>query len=280
MSGIENNRYNEVKEYDDTVNDVIIVDEKGWFDVDDDSPMHVSEIANEIYYHLREVENEDRPSYNYMSKQVQITSEMRKVIIDWLVEVHYHCELINDTLYLTINILDRYLSKVIVPKGKFQLVAITSMFIACKFEENYPPTASDFIFVCENAYSEDELFDMERYILATIEFKLLIPTPLFFLRRFTKAANFDYRGHSLCKYIMELSFLELDILKYIPSLIAASSLLLARKMLKIEPLWTKKLEQYTYYKEEELKECSFELNKILWKSKKLVILFFERKVYS
>jgi hypothetical protein len=36
---------------------------------------------------------------------------MRGILIDWLVEVHYKFKMLPETLYLTVNLIDRYLEK-------------------------------------------------------------------------------------------------------------------------------------------------------------------------
>lgn len=81
----------------------------------------------------------DGQVHDYMSLQTDINSKMRSILIDWLVEVHRKFDLMPESLYLTINIVDRYLSMKIVPRRELQLVGISSMLIACKYEEIWAP---------------------------------------------------------------------------------------------------------------------------------------------
>lgn len=74
-----------------------------------------------------------------MNSQPDINSKMRAILIDWLVEVHRKFELMPESLYLTINIVDRYLSMKVVSRRELQLVGIGSMLIACKYEEIWAP---------------------------------------------------------------------------------------------------------------------------------------------
>jgi hypothetical protein len=74
---------------------------------------------------------------DYMNSQPDINVKMRSILIDWLIEVHRRFELMPETLYLTINILDRYLSMKNVSRRELQLVGIGSMLLACKYEESY-----------------------------------------------------------------------------------------------------------------------------------------------
>ena len=55
---------------------------------------------------------------------------MRAILVDWLVEVHMKMRLVPETLYLTVNIIDRYLAKTEVSRPKLQLVIVTSLLIA------------------------------------------------------------------------------------------------------------------------------------------------------
>lgn len=86
---------------------------------------------------------------NYMDSQPEINARMRSILIDWLTEVHSKFELMPETLYLTINIVDRYLSRTFVSRRELQLVGISSMLIACKYEEIWAPQVV-FSLVCNH----------------------------------------------------------------------------------------------------------------------------------
>jgi len=86
---------------------------------------------------------------------------MREILVDWLVEVHLKFKLLQETLYLTVNIIDRFLEKENVMRNKLQLVGVTAMLIASKYEEIYPPIVTDFVYITDNAYSKKEILEME-----------------------------------------------------------------------------------------------------------------------
>jgi len=86
---------------------------------------------------------------------------MRSVLLDWLVDVHYKFKLLPETLFLTVNLIDRYLEKVEINRKRLQLVGVTSMFIASKYEEIYAPEVKDFAYVTDSAYTKQEILDME-----------------------------------------------------------------------------------------------------------------------
>lgn len=64
---------------------------------------------------------------------------MRAILIDWLIEVHKKFELVPESLYLTINIVDRFLAVKTIPRRELQLAGISAMLIACKYEEIWAP---------------------------------------------------------------------------------------------------------------------------------------------
>lgn len=108
---------------------------------------------------------------------------MRAILIDWLVDVHLKFKLLPESLFLTINLIDRYLSRERVGKEKLQLVGVTCMLIASKYEEIYAPIVSDFVYITDNAYSKEEILRMERKIISTLNFDLQITSSLRFLER-------------------------------------------------------------------------------------------------
>lgn len=96
-------------------------------------------------------------SYGYMERQEDINEKMRAILIDWLIEVHLKFKLVPESLFLTVNLIDRYLEKETVNRQKLQLVGVTAMLIACKYEEIYPPIVKDFVYITDNAYTKEEI---------------------------------------------------------------------------------------------------------------------------
>lgn len=113
---------------------------------------------------------------------------MRKVLIDWLIDVHFNFKLLPETLFITINLLDRFTGKLQIPRKKYQLVGATCLFIASKYEEIYPPLIKDFKFITDNAYTIEEIKNMEKNILEQLDFEVTMPTSLRFLERYAKLA--------------------------------------------------------------------------------------------
>ncbi|CAB4432861.1 unnamed protein product [Rhizophagus irregularis] len=228
-----------------------------WEDLDADDfydPMMISEYAVDIFKYLKELESEIMPKPDYMSSQSELSWRMRGILVDWLIEVHHKFRLLPETLFLAVNIIDRFLSVRVVSLVKLQLVGITGLFIAAKYEELLAPSIKNFIYMADNGYTEEEILKAERYVLTTIDFKLCYPNPMNFLRRSSKADHFDIQARTVAKYLMEISLVDYKFLPLPPSMIAAAALYLSRKMLNRSE-WHANLIHYSQYTEEELQQC-------------------------
>mmetsp|Transcript_23437 Transcript_23437/g.73461 ORF Transcript_23437/g.73461 Transcript_23437/m.73461 type:complete len:435 (+) Transcript_23437:149-1453(+) len=233
-------------------------EEMPWKDVDaatKDDPQMCAQYVNEIYAHLRHKEVERRPSVSYMDElQSDINATMRGILVDWLVEVAEEYKLVPDTLFLSVSCIDRYLSVNQVVRSKLQLVGVTCMLIAAKYEEIYAPQVDEFCYITDNTYSRQEVLNMERTLLTTLDFELTTPTTKSFLRRFLKAAEADTKVEFLASYLAELTLVEYGFMKYMPSMVAASAVFLAQFTLN-KPPWTPTLQHYAQYQPQELIDC-------------------------
>ncbi|XP_078152263.1 cyclin-A3-1-like isoform X2 [Carex rostrata] len=231
-------------------------------------PQIVAPYASDIYQYLRsmEVEPKRRPLHNYMeATQVDLTADMRGVLIDWLVDVAEDYKLVSDTLYLTVSYVDRFLSYNAIKRDKLQLLGASSMLIASKYEDITPPHVNDFCFVTADTYNKQEIVEMESDVLAFLKFEMGNPTVRTFLRRFIRDGQ-EYSKYSnlelefLAHYLAELSLIDYGCIKFLPSVVAASAVFLARFTLQPTNYpWSTKLERSTGYKVSELKECIYAL---------------------
>uniref|UniRef100_A0A8C6W7B5 Cyclin B1 n=1 Tax=Nannospalax galili TaxID=1026970 RepID=A0A8C6W7B5_NANGA len=179
----------------------------------------------------------------------EVTGNMRAILIDWLIQVQMKFRLLQETMYMTVSIIDRFMQNNCVPKKMLQLVGVTAMFIASKYEEMYPPEIGDFAFVTNNTYTKHQIRQMEMKILRVLNFSLGRPLPLHFLRRASKIGEVDVEQHTLAKYLMELTMLDYDMVHFPPSQIAAGAFCLALKILD-NGEWTPILQHYLSYTEE------------------------------
>ncbi|XP_047323314.1 putative cyclin-A3-1 [Impatiens glandulifera] len=229
----------------------------------DDSQMcdgYVTDIY--VYLHNMEKEAKRRPLQDYIEKvQKDVTANMRGVLVDWLVEVAEEYKLQSDTLYLSISYIDKFLSTNPINKKRLQLLGVSSMLIASKFEEIKPPTVDDFCYITDYTYRKEDVVKMEADILKSLKFEVSSPTILTFLRRFARISEEDYKNPMLefellgC-YLAELSLLDYGCLKFLPSMIASSVVFLSRFIFHPDKHpWNANLQKYSGYKAADLKEC-------------------------
>lgn len=188
----------------------------------------VAEYVVEIFEYLQNLEQTTMPNPDYMEHQEHLEWHLRGVLVDWLIEVHTRFHLLPETLFLAVNIIDRFLSTRVVELDKLQLVGITAMFIASKYEEVLSPHVQNFKHVADDGFSEEEILKAERFVLAAPNYDLSYPNPMNFLRRISKADNYDIQTRTLGKYLLEISLLDHRFMKYSPSQTAAASMYLAR----------------------------------------------------
>lgn len=217
-------------------------DKENWDDV-----YQISNYAMDIFNYLK-----SREDFfvipDYMHKQAHITKLMRSLLVDWMVEIQESFELNHETLYLGVKLVDSYLSKVTVDKTNLQCVGAAAMFIACKYDERITPQIDDFLYVCDNAYSKNDLIRMEINILKVVDFQLGMPLSYRFLRRYARTEKVTMPILTLARFILELSLMEYTTVTMRDSQLAAASLFLALQMKKVSG-WTRSLEFYTGRKE-------------------------------
>ena len=171
------------------------------------------------------------PNSNYMVNQPDINEKMRRILVDWLLKVHGKFKLLPETLYLTVNIIDRYLSQEIVTRKILQLIGVTAMHIACKYEEIYPPEANDFVYITDNAYTKKELLDTEYKILKTLNFDLTFASAFRYLERLCTVSDNETLLPKAQKF-MDQCLSEYNMIQYEPSTLASGALYYAHAVEK------------------------------------------------
>jgi len=229
----------------------VIKDAKDLDTEDLDDPLMVAEYVHEIFDYMKQLEITTQPNPDYMSNQGELEWKMRGILVDWLLEVHTRFRLLPETLFLAVNIIDRFLSAKVVQLDRLQLVGVTAMFIASKYEEVLSPHVQNFVHVADDGFTEAEILSAERFVLASLNYDLSYPNPMNFLRRISKADNYDIQTRTLGKYLLEIGCLDHRFLKHTPSLVAAASMYLARLALDRGP-WDATLSKYAGYTEHEI----------------------------
>ncbi|TRY82220.1 hypothetical protein DNTS_023865 [Danionella cerebrum] len=218
---------------------------------DGDMPQLCSEYVKDIYSYLHHLEEQQsiRPCY---MRGYDINGRMRTLLIDWLIQVHSRFQLLQETLYMTVAVLDRFLQVQPVTRKKLQLVGVTAMLIACKYEEMFVPLVGDFVYIADDAFTKAQIRAMEMLMLRTLNFELGRPLALHFLRRASKAGNADAEKHTLAKYFLELTLLDYDMVHFKPSETAAAALFLSQLLLD-DLKWSPTQQYYSNYDEAHLK---------------------------
>jgi hypothetical protein len=225
------------------------------------------EYMNKIYYNLLKEEEEGivpKPRYNYMKEQKEINEQMRSILIDWIIDVHYKFGFTDETLFMTVLIIDRYLTVKQITRAKLQLLGITALMIACKHEEIDLPKVDDFIYITDNAYVKDEVLKMENDVLKELSFNLLYPSQIKFFEYLSIHFGFDKKKHMMGKYLMESFLIDIKCTKYKPSIISSACCYIVMKFFKMENYqesYDKKfysliINDDSKYTEHEIKECA------------------------
>lgn len=218
-----------------------------------------------------------QPNANYLAGHPQLTASSRAVLVDWLVEVSVTFNLRMSTLFLSIRLLDSYMTLVkgSVPKRLLQLVGATAMMIASKFEEVTPPDLQDFIYVAADAYTKDQFLRMEVQMLTVLDFRMATPTAAHFVEH---AATSPLEAQ-VAQFFLELTLGEYSMIRHAPSHLACAALLLARRVLKLSPVWPVSTAADMQASEESLHTCVKEMDTI-WHASKHSSLHAVRKKFK
>jgi len=213
-----------------------------------------------------------------MTRQTDINSKMRAILIDWLVEVHLKFKLRDETLFLTVNIIDRYLSCVVITRDKLQLVGVTALLISSKFEEIYFPELKEFVDITDKTYTKEQILEMEGRILHKLNFELNATSSLKFLDRYTRVHNLDLESEIYMKarYLLELVLIEYGMVQYPPSKIAVSALCVACKLSEAID-WSSNLEKACQYNRGEIISCMKDMVLLLHRNKRMMLYAVKNK---
>ena len=220
-------------------------------------PQQVALYAGSITNHMKSLENNTcyMVDPDYINQQSDVNSKMRKILVEWLIEVHNRYRMVQEVLHLCVNIIDRFMSSNRINREKLQLLGISALLIASKFEEIYPPSVHRFIYLSENAVDLEEILEMEGKILCFLDFRLLGPSTNKFFERFAEIFNMNETGRLIGKCLLDLALIEYKCLKYKKSLLAASAVIVALRILGIN-IEEKEQKEKMGYDKEELEECS------------------------
>ena len=215
------------------------------------------EYQEEIIPYLISLENEKRINPNYMSKQNDINEKMRMILIDWLIEVHLKFKLLPETLFLTINFIDRYLQNNQTPRDKLQLIAVSSLL----------PEISSFVYITDNAYTKEEILNYEIKILGDLEYDITYPTSLRFLEILLIKLNLSKDNIFINKmmYLIELCFSKLYFYNftYLELVLSCCLFLYEKNLIMTQNVIKCFNLGDNYNKMEKIKKCIFEIKNLV-----------------
>eukprot|EP00731_Ephydatia_muelleri_P035472 Em0127g2a len=224
--------------------------------MDKEDPFFCLEYAKDIYEHLRSLEVRYQLSADYFDVQHFIHPQMRAIVVDWMVCVQVKFQLLQDTLFLSVTLLDRFLAVHPILKEELQLVGITALLIASKYEEVCALQVDDLIYVTDNSYTASNVHAMESLMLKTLGYFLGTPTALCFLRWYSRVAQLSIEAHTMAKFLMELGIAQYFVHRYLPSMLAAAAICFSTRLLQNDSCkWTTNFEHFIGYTESDLRPC-------------------------
>lgn len=220
----------------------------------------VSIYAPKIFQSYYEMERscEIKP---YLLKHSGITDNSRSYVINIMMRVSRKMKLENDTLHTSVNILDRYFSQcsyMVSDSIDLLLISTTCVMIAIKYIES-GGNADDYfdLMTCikESRLKKKDLVSCEAKVMTTISWSIFSPTTFTYIDRFLRASKANDLERSIAQCICDRALLGYSLLRYLPSHLAATFVLLSREINKREILWTSTLIYYTSYNIRDLFEC-------------------------
>eukprot|EP00826_Nyctotherus_ovalis_P038032 TRINITY_DN3528_c0_g1_i2.p2 TRINITY_DN3528_c0_g1~~TRINITY_DN3528_c0_g1_i2.p2 ORF type:complete len:270 (-),score=55.35 TRINITY_DN3528_c0_g1_i2:1028-1837(-) len=234
------------------------------------------------------------------AREMEVTDKMRAILSDWMVDVHTQFRLLPQTLFLAINLLDRYLQSQKTSQERLQLLGASVLMVAAKYEETLYPETKDIEFITEGCCKADEVLKMEGEILGSLGFAVTVVTPCSLLEIFVERLKevYDTMSKGLvlpppwknlklhAEYILELQMAEYKMLKYLPSVLTAGSLYLSWKVFKtIEPRrrildWPQEMNDIVRHTEREIRDCAKDLYVIMKNAERNPLQAVRRKYMS
>ena len=225
------------------------------------------EYLNDIWKSFIEKEKYNNYSFNdIINIQIDIKYQMRCILIDWIISLQNKFFKKSSTLFLTINLIDRYLSKKSIHRTKFQLLGVTSLFIAFKYEEIYMKNINDFIDLTARAFDKAEILSMEKTIINLVEFNLDLPLSNDFFDLLSTVYKFDKKEYNFGCFLLEAFLLDINCCKYKQSQIGLATcfiILRLRQMKRINPIEDNNFIEY-YCKE-------YKINFEIWKDYDIIV---------
>ncbi|PUZ76458.1 hypothetical protein GQ55_1G292800 [Panicum hallii var. hallii] len=223
----------------------------------------------ETILRAQEEDVKSRPSTDYMATTQggRMSPEMRTALVSWMTGITRRYDLAPVTLHRAVSYADRFLSARPLSDASahgLNLLGAAAVYAAAKYEDQaavYKLKARE-IARHGGFATGREVVDMERALLAALDYRLSGPTAHTFVEHFTRdygqekgddlGPELRFRAHDFA----DVSLLHYGCLELKPSAVAAAAMLLAMRTLKPSyrrmVAWGRELEELTGYKPKDL----------------------------
>ncbi|KAL3450177.1 cyclin-like protein [Aspergillus insuetus] len=225
----------------------LIARERQYAIADELSRIASEEYREDVLSHMLDMDASTLPDVESIDIQTEIQWFMRPYLLDFLIEAHTAFQLLPSTLFLTVNLLDRYCSKRVVYKRHYQLVGCAALLIAAKYgdKKDRVPTIRELKSMCCSLYDDDMFIQMEWHVLQTLGWTIGHPTVDSFLQMAVLDTPYDPEVEHLALYISEISLFHREFVSKPSFDLARASLALARCILnRPQPRHTEWAAQY------------------------------------
>ena len=173
------------------------------------------------------------PDVSSIDLQPEIEYFMRGYLLDFLVEAHGAFKLLPETLFLAVNLLDRYCSKRVVYSRHYQLVGCASLLLAAKYgdKKDRVPLLKELEVMCQSTYTADMIRQMEWHVLQTVNWQIGHSTIDHFIQIQLVNIEYDEQLEHMTLFLSELALYCRDFISVRSSVMATAALTLARYIL-------------------------------------------------
>ncbi|KAJ5751767.1 hypothetical protein N7520_008684 [Penicillium odoratum] len=227
--------------------DKLVARERQYAIADQLSRLASDELRDDVLSHMLEMDGQTLPDVESIDIQTEIQWFMRPYLLDFLIEAHTAFQLLPSTLFLAINLLDRYCSKRVVYKRHYQLVGCAALLIAAKYNDKKDrvPTVKELKSMCCSLYDDDMFIQMEWHVLQTLGWTIGHPTVDSFLQIAVLDEPYDPEVEHMALYILEIALFHRDFVSKPSSELARAALALSRCILnRPQPRHTHWASQY------------------------------------
>ena len=153
--------------------------------------------------------------YYLQNEAIELTPEMRTVAVEWLILIHFKIfKFSENTLFLAIQIFDRYLSKVDLTADQSELLLYTSFMLASKYNEIEYVNMKEVLKLSQDKFNQEQIVNMETQILIKLDFEISGPTIYEFFVLFASFLNLSKKKINQGLYILNVILLDFHMLKY------------------------------------------------------------------